>query len=161
MTILERVNTDIKSAMKNREKTKLIALKQIKTCVVNFSKKEEGVENPTDEELYPILEAHIAKRKNVITTFEKAEKSGLDVGDSIEDETLEMELTILYLPEETQAILNTKPLTDVELKEKITSIIDENSFSGMKDMGKVMGALKDVAGVNMKIAGNLVKLLLN
>jgi len=68
----------------------------------------------------------------------------------------ENELEILngYLP---------KQLTEEELKEKISNIINDNGFSGGKDMGKVMGLLKEGfdGQYDGKMASQLVKTLLN
>ena len=68
----------------------------------------------------------------------------------------ENELEILngYLP---------KQLTEEELKEKISNIINDNGFSGGKDMGKVMGLLKESfdGQYDGKMASQLVKTLLN
>ena len=66
----------------------------------------------------------------------------------------ELEILNSYLP---------KQLTEEELKEKISNIINDNGFSGGKDMGKVMGLLKESfdGQYDGKMASQLVKTLLN
>ena len=68
----------------------------------------------------------------------------------------ENELEILngYLP---------KQLTEDEIKTFISNIITDNGFSGSKDMGKVMGLLKEGfdGQYDGKMASQLVKTLLN
>lgn len=54
-----------------------------------------------------------------------------------------------------------KMLDENDLVILITSIIDDNGFDSMADMGKIMGKLKGRNDVDMKLASNTVRNLLN
>jgi len=116
MKIIERIKDDVKIAMKSGEKVKKLALS---TLVAEIQRNEPTMENGektwSDEQC-------IATIKKVIE------------GNEICENYEENEFFLIYLP---------KKLSSVKVMKIILDHIQENDYSGMKDMGKVMNFLKD------------------
>lgn len=113
MTIQERINDDLKEAIKNRDEQKKNFLRVV---IAEFSriKADDGSKNHSDE---------------VITKeLRKLEETAKFMGN-------EYELSVLsnYLP---------KRLTDDETKIIVDNIISANNITSMKEVGKFMGILK-------------------
>jgi len=138
MTILEKIATDIKSAMKAKEKEKLTAVKNVKTSLIKYTK-DHSIAEPTDADLVPVIEKFIAERKKTIETYEAIKD--VDVSDKVNAEKLEIELAIGYLLEDLQTIYNAKPLTIEELEEVVKKTVTVNEWTSMKDMGDAMRIL--------------------
>ena len=124
MSILEKINQEIKEAMKSHDeliKTTLRgALAAIKQVEID---QQIEVEEP---EIIAILQKEVKSRKELIADAEKAERPDLI-------KTAEAEIKILstYLPE----VMSEEELTSI-----IKEVIAEVDASSMADMGKVMGA---------------------
>ncbi|WP_337019803.1 GatB/YqeY domain-containing protein [Oceanobacillus massiliensis] len=126
MTLLDRLNQDMKQAMKNKDKETLSVIRMVKASIQNESIKLGKDELSEDEDL-TILSREVKQRKDSLQEFKSAGREDLA-------EKLENELVILekYLPEQ---------LSDEELMSIIQSTIQEVNAASMKDMGKVMGAV--------------------
>jgi uncharacterized protein YqeY len=143
----QRINDDVKTAMRAKEKTRLLALRMIMAA---FKQKEvdERIEL-NDDEVLTILDKMAKQLRDSINQFQKAGRTDL-----VEKENFELEIVQSYLP---------AALTDEEINQLIKSAIDETDASSMKDMGKVMGILKPkVQGrTDMGKLSGLVKQQLN
>ncbi len=143
----QRINDDVKTAMRAKEKTRLLALRMIMAA---FKQKEvdERIEL-NDDEVLTILDKMAKQLRDSINQFQKAGRTDL-----VEKENFELKIVQSYLP---------AALTDVEINQLIKSAIDETDASSMKDMGKVMGILKPkVQGrTDMGKLSGLVKQQLN
>jgi uncharacterized protein len=98
-----------------------------------------------DAEVLAILEKMIKQRRESIAQFEKASRQDL-----ADQEKAEIAVLEGYLPQK---------LGDAEIQKEISSVIAETGASGVKDMGKVMAALKTrLAGrADMAVVSGLVK----
>ncbi|WP_010650936.1 GatB/YqeY domain-containing protein [Oceanobacillus massiliensis] len=140
MTLLDRLNQDMKQAMKNKDKETLSVIRMVKASIQNESIKLGKDELSEDEDL-TILSREVKQRKDSLQEFKSAGREDLA-------EKLENELVILekYLPEQ---------LSDEELMLIIQSTIQEVNAASMKDMGKVMGAV--MPKVKGKADGSQIK----
>lgn len=146
--LLEKINADLKDAMKNKDKDRLDAIRLIKTSLMN-EKIKLMVDNLSEEQELAVLAKEVKQRKDSITEFSKA--SRLDL---IEKEEKELKVIETYLP---------KQLTKDEVTEIVNATILELNASSIKEMGKVMSALSPkVRGkADMGFVNTIVKELLN
>lgn len=148
MSLKQKIEADIKTAMLAKEKDKLRALRAIKSLILLEETKEGAGTELSEEEEIKILSKAAKQRKDSIDVFQKQNREDL-----AEKEQSELDVIELYLPQQ---------LSDDELNQKIKMIIEETGASSMKDMGKVMGiASKSLAGqADGKRISGIVKSLL-
>ncbi|MBB6285022.1 MULTISPECIES: GatB/YqeY domain-containing protein [Geobacillus] len=142
MGLLDRLNDDMKQAMKNKEKEKLSVLRMLKAALQNEAIKL-GKSPLTEDEELTVLSRELKQRKDSLQEFENAGRSDL-----VEKAKTEIEIVQSYMP---------KPLTEDELRELIQQTIKEVGASSKADMGKVMGAI--MPKVKGKADGSLVNKL--
>lgn len=142
MGLLERLNDDMKQAMKNKEKEKLSVIRMVKAALQNEAIKLGKSQLSEDEEL-TVLSRELKQRKDSLQEFENAGRS--DLVDKTKEEIRILEL---YMP---------KQLTEEELTEIVKQTIAEVGASSKADMGKVMGAI--MPKVKGKADGSLVNKL--
>jgi uncharacterized protein len=142
MSLLNRLNDDMKQAMKNREKDKLSVLRMLKAALQNEAIKLGKSELSEDEEL-TVLSRELKQRKDSLQEFENAGRADL-----VEKTKAEIEVVHSYMP---------KPFTEEELLEIVKQTIAEVGASSKADMGKVMGAI--MPKVKGKADGSLVNKL--
>ncbi|RMC24351.1 MULTISPECIES: GatB/YqeY domain-containing protein [unclassified Lactobacillus] len=143
MSLAEQIMTDMKTAMKSRDKVKLNTVRMIKAALMN-EKIEVGHELTPDEEL-TILNREKKQREESIAEFEKAKR------DDLVDETRsELRIIESYLPEQ---------LSEQELQKIVKESIDEVHASNKADFGKVMKVImpKIKGRADGKMAANAVK----
>jgi uncharacterized protein YqeY len=134
MTLSDKINEDIKEAMKAREKDKLEALRNIKKVIIEAKSLKGAGSELDDQEVIKII-AKLAKQGTDSATIYK--QQGRD--DLYEQEIIQVAVFENYLP---------KKLSDEELTNNIKAIIAELGATSIKDMGKVMGvASKKLAGL--------------
>ncbi|KAA9026355.1 GatB/YqeY domain-containing protein [Niallia endozanthoxylica] len=141
MSLLERLNSDIKQAMKNKEKDKLTTIRMIKSSIQNEAIKL-GHELSEDEEV-TVLSREVKQRKDSLHEFEKAGRE--DLAEKIRTELQYVEL---YMPEQ---------LSEEEVTEIVKQAISETGASSKAEMGKVMSAV--MPKVKGKADGSLVNKL--
>ncbi|CDQ39614.1 MULTISPECIES: GatB/YqeY domain-containing protein [Virgibacillus] len=126
MTLLEKLNQDMKQAMKNKDKDTLSVIRMVKASLQNEAIKL-GKESLSEDEEITILSREVKQRKDSLQEFKSAEREDLV-------QKLENEINILqeYMP---------KQLTDEELEAVVQSTILEVNATSKKDMGKVMSAI--------------------
>ena len=142
MSLLDRLNDDMKQAMKNKEKEKLSVLRMLKAALQNEAIKLGKSPRSEDEEL-TVLSRELKQRKDSLREFENAGRSDL-----VEKVKTEIDIVQSYMP---------KPLTEDELRELIEQTIKEVGASSKADMGKVMSAI--MPKVKGKADGSLVNKL--
>ena len=143
----ERLNQDVITALKAREKVKLKALRLIAAAVKQF---EIDNRAELDEEAAVGVLTKMAKqRRESIAQFEPAGRSDL-----VEIERFELDLIAGYLPEQ---------LSDDEIDARIEAAIGTTGATSMRDMGKVMGHVQaelkgraDMAEVSAKVKCRLI-----
>ncbi|AOZ91728.1 GatB/YqeY domain-containing protein [Paenibacillus crassostreae] len=125
MSLSERLNEDMKQAMKSRDKFKLSTIRMIRSTIMNL---EIDLKRTLDDsEVLDILGREIKQRKDALHEFEKAGRDDLAA-----DAKAEIELVGQYLP--TQ-------LTEEEIKVIVQQTIQETGASSKAEMGKLMSAL--------------------
>lgn len=140
MTFTERINNDLKNAMKSGDEVLLNTIRSLRAQILEFSKREGAKELTADDELTILLSA-AKKRKEAIEMYEKAGRKDL-----ADREKRELDIITAYMP---------KQMTREEAEEVVTKIIAEVGATGAKDFGKVMPvAMKELKG---KIDGKLVQ----
>ncbi|WP_294762242.1 GatB/YqeY domain-containing protein [uncultured Lactobacillus sp.] len=143
MSLSEQIMSDMKDAMKARDKVKLNTVRMIKAALMN-EKIKAGHDLTADEEL-TVLSREKKQREESIAEFTKANRDDL-VGET------KQELAIVenYLP---------KQMTDEELKQAVSQAISETEAKGKSDFGKVMKALmpKIKGKADGKAASNAVR----
>lgn len=144
MSLLDRLNDDMKQAMKNKEKEKLTTIRMVKSALQN-----EGIklqQQPLSEEAeLTVLTRELKQRKDSLLEFEKAGRE--DLVDKIKGEITVLEV---YLPQQ---------LSEEELTAVIKQAIADTGAASKADMGKVMGAV--IPKVKGKADGSLVNKLVS
>ncbi|REJ11397.1 MAG: aspartyl-tRNA amidotransferase [Paenibacillaceae bacterium] len=125
MTLAERLNEDLKLAMKSQDKFKLSVLRMVRAAIKN--QEIERKRSLDDSEVIDVLSREIKQRRDSLQDFEKAGRTDL-----AEQASAEIEIISAYLP---------KPLTDEEVTALVQQTIQETGASSKADMGKVMAAL--------------------
>ena len=138
------IDNQIKESMLNKSKTRLIALRAIKSAILLEEKSGGNIEkNPVK-----LLMKLIKQRKDSRDLYQKENRIDL-----AEKESNEIKIIEEFLPEQ---------MSDVDLEEKIEEIIKEEGGASMKDMGRIMGiAVKMLDGKadNSRISIFVKKLL--
>jgi len=116
----------MKSAMRAKDSARLSAIRLI-LAAIKQKEVDERVEL-SDADVVGILEKMIKQRRESIAQFEKAA-----LNDLADAEKFELGVLSGYLPQQ---------LSDSQVQEEIAKAISETGASGVKDMGKVMAALK-------------------
>jgi uncharacterized protein YqeY len=141
MSLLERLNSDIKQAMKNKEKDKLGVIRMIKASIQNEAIKS-GKEISEEDEL-TVLSREVKQRKDSLHEFDKAGRQDL-----VEKIRTELQYVELYMP---------KQLSEEEVTEIVKQAISETGASSKAEMGKVMAVI--MPKVKGKADGSLVNKL--
>lgn len=146
MTIKERLNNDVKDAMRAKDKELLSTLRLI-TAAVKQVEVDERIE-VDDERMLVILDKMSKQRKESIAQYEKASREDL-----VAQEQFELDILKKYLPE---------PLSATEIENMVQDAIASTGAEKMADMGKVMALLKpslqgraDMAQVSAMIKAKL------
>jgi uncharacterized protein len=127
----QRINDAVKTAMKSGEKARLSTLRLI-TAAIKDRELGIGGAAPTevgDPEIVVILQKMVKQRRESIATYEKAGRQDL-----ADQEKAEIAVIEEYLP---------KQMGEAEAKAAVAALIAELGAAGPKDMGKVMGVLKE------------------
>ncbi|MDQ0231591.1 GatB/YqeY domain-containing protein [Metabacillus malikii] len=142
MSLLEQLNQDMKQAMKNKEKDKLIVIRMVKAALQNEAIKL-GKTELSDEEDLTVLSRELKQRKDSLQEFKNADRLDL-----VEKTQAEIDILVEYMPEQ---------LSEEEVSEIVRKTIEEVNATSKADMGKVMGAL--MPKVKGKADGSLVNKL--
>jgi hypothetical protein len=146
MGIEEKINNDIKEAMKAKDSQRLEALRAMKSVVLLLKTSPEGL---SEESATKALQKEVKKRRetaDIYNTQNRADLAGVEIAQADVIES--------YLP---------KQMSGEELKAEVQKIIAQVGASSPADMGKVMGvASKALAGkADGKAISEVVKQLLS
>lgn len=147
MGFTEKINNDLKEAMKAQDQKSLRGIRAIKAAILLANTDGSGKE-VDDEKAIQILQKLVKQRRESLDIYEKQGREDLAVTEREEIEVIER-----YLPAQ---------LSESELRDILKTIIQETGAAGPKDMGKVMGAAsKKLAGkADGKAISAIVKELL-
>ncbi len=145
MSLKDKIQDAMKTAMKAKDQNSLRALRAIKSAILLAETEVGGKDTLTEEEELKVLSKAVKQRKDSAAIYKE---QGRD--DLYATEVAEIEVIEKFLPEQ---------LSEEEIKAKVQEIIASTGASTMKDMGKVMGqANKQMAGVaDPKMVASLVK----
>jgi uncharacterized protein len=152
MSIRDKLNADMKDAMKSGDKRKLatvrLMLAAIKDKDINARTDGHDSEKLPDSALLDLFAKMVKQRQDSIAAYEQGGRAEL-----AQQEREEMDIIQTYMP---------KQLSEDETKAAIKTIIASVGASSVKDMGKVMAELKTKYSgqIDMGKAGGLVKGLL-
>lgn len=139
MSLLERLNEDMKQAMKSKDKEKLSVIRSVKAALQNEVIKAQSKALSEDEEL-TVLSREVKQRKESLHEFEKAGRT--DLADKTKSE---IDILEVYMPDQ---------LSEEELVAIVKETIVQTGATSKADMGKVMGAI--MPKVKGKSDGSLV-----
>ena len=126
MTLKERITEDMKTAMRASDKERLSTIRMVQAAI----KQREVDERITldDAQVIAVLEKMVKQRKESIVQFEQGGRTDL-----ADKEKSEIALLQTYLP--TQ-------LSEAEVDAIVREAITATGAASVKDMGKVMAAVK-------------------
>jgi uncharacterized protein YqeY len=136
MTVIERIDQDMKEAMKAKSEQRLSVLRMARTALKN--KQIETQKDLDDQGSYAVLKTMIKQYQDAISDFQTAARQDL-----VEKQQQEIDILSAYLP----------PAMPIEEVEKLV----KEAVTGMSasDMGKAMGAA--MKAVDGKADGNTVR----
>ena len=152
MSLRDKIETDYKNALKSKDKNKIstyrLILSGIKDLDIN-NRSGPNKKETDDDDIKKLLKKMIKQRSESIEVYKKNNRSDL-----LEIEQGEVAVLSEYLP---------KQLSEEETINICKEIIEKTGASSVKDMGKVMGQLKQGYSdtIDFSKAGALIKELLN
>jgi len=127
----DQINAAVKDAMKARDQRRVSALRLINSSIqkADLDAGAQGKPAINDVEILAVLQKMISQREESAEIYEKAGRTELAA-----QERGEIEVIKAYLPQQ---------MSDIEAASAISAIVQEINAQGMKDMGRVMAALKE------------------
>ncbi len=129
----DKINVDLKSAMLSRDSVKTQTLQGLKSVILyeEVAKKvrDTGLDN---EQIEQLVAREVKKRDEAAELFERG---GNQL--SADKERLEKEFLCVYLPQQ---------LSEADVMRVVEAAITELQPEGIKDMGRVIGAVKAKVG---------------
>lgn len=125
MNLSERLNEDMKQAMRSQDKFRLSVIRMVRSSIKNIEIDQRKTLN--DQDVLDVLNREIKQRRDSLQDFEKAGRQDL-----VDQMKQELDILTAYMP---------KQLSEDEVKAIVQQTIQEVGASSKADMGKVMGAL--------------------
>lgn len=147
MSLRERLNEDLKASMKagdsNRTSTLRMILAKLKD--VDIAARPKGIDKVPDDEIIPMLRGMVKSRRDSIDLYNKGNRPEL-----AEKEAAEIAVIQGFLPAQ---------LNENAVEQAVTEALQETGATSMKDMVKVMAALKIKHGakLDLSVAGPIAK----
>ena len=126
----DQINDAVKAAMKSQDRLRLSTLRLVNAAIKNadIEARGAGKDALADGDILGLLQKLIKQRQESVELYDKGGRAEL-----AEQERGEIAIISGFLPQQ---------LSDAEAKEAIAGVIRETGAAGMKDMGKVIAALK-------------------
>lgn len=143
MTLSERINNDLKEAMKSKDSFRLSVIRMVKGAMQLA--KPNPREELTDDDVITVISKQIKMRNDSIKEFEAAGRSDL-----VEQNKKEIEVLNTYMP---------KQLSEEELTEIIDKVFEEVKPTSQKDMGLIMKNISPLVKgkADMSLVNKIVK----
>jgi uncharacterized protein len=124
------INNALKQAMKGGDKRRVSTLRLVNSALKNadIEARGQGKGPLSDEELLSLLQKMIKQRHESVELYEKGSRPELAA-----QEREEIEIIASYLPQQ---------MSETEIRAAVETAVAETGAAGLKDMGKVMAALK-------------------
>lgn len=148
MNLKDRINQDLKEAMKSGDKIKLETIRSIRALILEFEKRGAAKELTQDDEI-KMLSTAVKKRKDSIEQFRNAGREELAA-----KEEKELEILLNYLP---------KQLSEADVESEVKKIASEIGAKLKEDFPKLMPlVMKELKGkADGKLVKSIVERLLN
>ena len=146
MNTLENIlQKDLIEAMKNKNESRMSAIRSVKTAIMETRTAVGGKKDLTDEDIIKIIQKQIKQREESISIYEQAGRT-----EAAEKETSEMMWLNIYVP---------KTFDENQTQAAVNKAIEETGATSMKDMGRVMKFLTDTYGsqIDRGFASKFVK----
>ncbi len=127
-TLKDRLNEDLRQAMKARDEVTTATLRMALAAVRNAEVAGDVKKELSDEEVLAVLNREVKRRREAAEAFEQGGQP-----ERAQRERAEEEVLSRYLP---------TPLTDEELSELVARVLDEQGLSGPGAMGPAMKAVQ-------------------
>jgi hypothetical protein len=127
MTLEERLDADLKEAMRSGDTTRKLAIRAVKTAVTEAKVSGTAAHTLTDADVLAIITRQVKQRRDSIAEFAKGGRTDL-----IAQEEAEIAVLEVYLP---------RQLTEAEIRERAQAVIAELGVTDMKGFGPVMKRL--------------------
>ena len=126
----DQINDAVKAAMKSQDRLRLSTLRLVNAAIKNadIEARGAGKDALADGDILGLLQKLIKQRQESIELYDKGGRAEL-----AQQERGEIAIISGFLPQQ---------LSEAEAKEAIAGVIREPGAAGMKDMGKVIAALK-------------------
>ncbi len=126
----EQIKEAVKTAMKSQDKIRVSTLRMVNAAILNadIEARGAGKDALADGDILSLLQKLIKQRQESVELYDKGGRAEL-----AEQERAEIAIINGFLPQ---------PLSEAETKDAIAAAIKETGAAGMKDMGKVIAALK-------------------
>jgi uncharacterized protein YqeY len=152
MSLKEIIETEYKNALKAKDKSKISTYRLILSSIKDLditNRSGPNKKETDDEDIKKLLKKMVKQRAESIEIYKKNNRTDL-----LEVEQNEHDILTSFLP---------KQLSEEETKKICEQIISKTGAASIKDMGKVMGALKKEYSdeIDFAKAGSLIKELLN
>ena len=133
-SIRETLQNDWKNAVKQKDKFKANVISMVKASILLVEK--SGVEEVNDAKVIDILAKEVKQRRDSLVEFEKGNRQDL-----VDETKAEIEILLQYLPQQ---------LTEEEIRKIVIESAEKLGTSSIKDMGKLMSAIKpQVQGLSL------------
>lgn len=141
-----RILEETRTAMKARDKTRVGALRMISADIQRVEVDERRT--LSDDDVIGVLTRMLKQRRDSLSQFEQAGRDDL-----ARQEQFEIEVIESFMP---------AAMSDADIEALVDRVVSETGAAGMKDMGRVMGAVKaaitgraDMAVVSAKVKARL------
>ena len=152
MSLREKIENDYKSAVKSQDKSKISTYRLILSGIKDLdiaNRSGPNKKDTDDSDINQLLKKMIKQRSESIEVYKKNKREDL-----FKIEQQEVDILLNYLP---------KQLSEDETKKLCEKYVSELNAKNIKDMGKIMGALKKNHSneLDFSIAGKILKEILN
>jgi uncharacterized protein YqeY len=134
------INNALKDAMKAKDERKVSTLRMVNSTLKNADIEARGTGKAAlgDAEVLPLLQKMIKQRQESVELYKKGNRPEL-----VKQEEEEIAIIAGYLP---------KQMSEADMAAAIDAAIKDTGAAGMKDMGKVIGALRGKYAGQMDMA---------
>tara|TARA_Y100000589_G_scaffold258704_1_gene248108 strand:+ start:185 stop:637 length:453 start_codon:yes stop_codon:yes gene_type:complete len=145
MSLIEKINIDLKQAMLNKDKLKLESLRAIKASLILNQTSVSSQNTISKEDEIKILQKLVKQRRESANIYIKQKRSEL-----AKIEQVQADFISSYLP---------KQLTNQEIEALVSKVVIELNSHGLKDMGKVIAEVvkRSLGSADGKTISDIVK----
>ena len=151
MSLKNQIEEKLNQALKAKDKDTYPTLRLVVSAIkdAEIAGRSKGQKEMTDADIIAILKKMIKQRNESCEVYKRAGRSEL-----LENEIKEIDVIGVFLP---------KQLSEEETKKICVDVVKSVGASSMKDMGKVMGALKSKHSDTLDFSkvSSIIKELLN